>query len=296
MDLISVVNRFPDQHACIAHLESVRWKDEPYCPYCGGMKVARKRENNRIGRWNCFDCYSSFNVLQGTIFHKTKIPLQKWFVAIALMVNAKKSLSSCQMARDLDMNQNSCWYMQQRIRAAMLSEQFDLLKGIVEVDETSLGGMPRYDKKYYENPYPIKRGRGTRKTAVIGAVSRGGKVIAKVARDLSGAAILKFLKEFLDVDNTTLMTDEYRGYRSAGEIMDHMRINHQESYVDGDVHTNTIEGFWALLKRALYGQHHHYSKYFTPLYVAEACWKYNRRKEEAPDTFKGFLSAIASPV
>ena len=173
MSLISVVRKFPDKHACMAHLESVRWKGEPYCPYSAGMKVARKRENNRIGRWIRFDFYSSFNVLQGTIFYRTKIPLQKWFVAIALMVNARKSLSSCQMARDLEINQNAYWYIEQRIRTAMLSEQIGLLRGIVEVDETYIGGRPRY--KRGEEP---TRGRGTKKTAVIGAVARVDKVVA----------------------------------------------------------------------------------------------------------------------
>lgn len=226
MDLASVFKRFPDQQACIAHLEAVRWGDKPCCPYCGGLKVARKKENQRVGRWNCFDCYSSFNVLQGTIFQRTKIPLQKWFLGIALMINAKKSLSSCQLARDLDMHQGSCWYMQQRIRTAMAGEEGALLRGIAE--------------------------------------------------NLSHRSIREYVQS-----------------SSLDRIMKRYVINHRgRRYVDGDVHTNTIEGFWSLLKRAWRGQHHHYSKSYMPLYISEACWKYNQRGRNTSGVFWSFLNSL----
>ncbi len=275
MNLITIIEKFPDQAACIAHLEQIRWGDEAHCPHCGGFHVARKKENNRVGRWNCHDCRNSFNVLQGTVFQQTKIQLQKWFLAIALMVNAKKSLSSCQLARDIDATQASCWYMQQRIRAAMANEERSFLAGIVEIDETYLGGKPRRNKRDDDNP--PKRGRGTKKTPVIGAVERGGRVVAQVASDLTGKGILRFIKSTIDTKETILVTDEFSAYNAVDVVMARVSINHSKQYVDGDVHTNTIEGFWSHLKRALLGQHHHYSKAYTPLYVAEACWKYNRR-------------------
>lgn len=291
MDLARVFARFPDQQACISHLEAVRWGENPSCPYCGGRKVARKRENHRIGRWNCFECSSSFNVLQGTIFQRTKIPLQKWFLGIALMINAKKSLSSCQLARDLDMHQGSSWYMQQRIRTAMASEEGNLLRGIVEVDETYVGGKPR--RKQGKKVPLFKRGRGTTKTPVIGAVERGGKVTAQIAENLSSRRILDFIKSVVDVKETTLMTDQFRGYAIMDRFMERKVINHIERrYVDGEVHTNTIEGFWSLLKRAWRGQHHHYSKRYMPLYISEACWKYNRRGQKTSEVFRGFLSSL----
>jgi transposase-like protein len=143
MNLLTIFSRFPDQEACIEHLESTRWGEAPYCPLCGSTSVARKADSQRVGRWNCHGCKASFNVLSGTIFEKTKIELQKWFLAIGLLVNAKKSVSSGQLARDLDMNQKSAWYMQQRIRAAMLTHEGELLQGIVEADETYVGGKRR---------------------------------------------------------------------------------------------------------------------------------------------------------
>ena len=123
MNLLTVFSRFPDQESCIEHLEDIRWGDSPACPHCGSVKVARKGENARVGRWNCHDCHASFNVLSGTLFQKTRIPLQKWFLAIGLVVNAKKSLSSCQLARDIDLRQPTAWYMLQRIRVEMAREQ-----------------------------------------------------------------------------------------------------------------------------------------------------------------------------
>lgn len=279
MNLLSIFSRFPDQEACIEHLEQVRWGDKPACPHCGSLHVARKADGKRVGRWNCHDCRSSFNVLSKTIFERTQLPLQKWFLAIGLVVNAKKSLSSYQLARDLELNQKSAWYMQTRIRGAMAAAQGDLLQGIVEADETYVGGKPRRGNNRKPQK-PSKRGRGTDKTAVIGAVERGGEVRAKVAHDLSGKGILRFIRDSVKPDGSTLITDEFSAYEAVNSLMPHLAINHSERYSDlSGGHTNTIEGFFALLKRAWYGSHHHYQKPFSPLYVAEACWKYNRRKD-----------------
>ncbi len=145
MTIHQIFARFPNQESCIRHLEKVRFGDEPYCPLCGVVgHVARKADGNRIGRWNCHSCKASFNVLSGTIFQNTKLQLQDWFFAIGLVMHAKKSLSSHQLGRDLGMNHKSAWYMQQRIRAEMArKEGFLLLQGIVEADETYVGGRKR---------------------------------------------------------------------------------------------------------------------------------------------------------
>ena len=292
MNLIQIFTRYPDQEACIEHLEDVRWGDHPHCPHCGSTHVARKADGERVGRWNCHDCHVSFNVLSGTIMQKTKVPLQKWFLGIALMVNAKKSLSSHQLARDLELTQPTALYMQQRIRAQMATEQGSvLLQGIVEADETYVGGKPRKANRR-EDDEPAPRGRGTKKTPVIGVVERGGKVVAQVADSLKGKAILQFLRQSVNPDGSLLITDEYQAYNAVQGFLPRLTINHGEQYVDGIVHTNTIEGVWALLKRAWYGTHHHYTKRFTPLFVAETAWKYNHRADE--NAFGAFLKAVVS--
>ena len=293
MNLIETMNRFPNHEVCIRHLEKARWgESNHHCPHCASVKVNRKLDGERIGRWHCKDCHASYNVLAGTFMQGTKIELQKWFLAITLLMNAKKSLSSCQLARDLDLNQKTAWYMQQRIRSEMMrKEGKSFLQGIIEADETYVGGKPRKSNKRNDddNDAPKnKRGRGTEKTPVIGAVERGGKVIARVATDLTSKGILQFLRENIRIDGSTLITDEYRAYNAVKGLVDHKVINHSEQYVDGETHTNTIEGFWSLLKRAWYGAHHHYRKVFMPLYVAEAAFKYNHRKDEA--VFDNFLN------
>ena len=289
MDLLKVMERFPDQEACIEHLEKVRWRGEPKCPPCDSTFVGKRIEDElgRIGRWNCHDCTATFKVTCKTVFHGTKVALQKWFLAISLIVNAKKSLSSYQLSRDLDLNQKTAWRIVTCIRAEMMKKGSALLQGIIEADETYIGGKPRKPNKK-EDHEPAKRGRGTEKTAIIGAVQRGGKVVAQVAEQLTGRKILEFIKSFVNIKDSELITDEFQAYNLIGKEMKHAVINHQEQFVDGDTHTNTIEGFWSLLKRAWYGSHHHYQTAYTPLYVAEACYKYNYWNHD--DVFGKFVN------
>ena len=280
--IIEMIERFPHQQACIDLLEGIRYKEVAFCPYCASTHVARKAEHGRIGRWNCHDCYSSFNVLQGTLFQGTKVPLQKWFLAIVLITNAKKSLSSHQLARHLSLNQKTAWYMMTRIRAEMAKKDSIFLRGIVEADETYVGGKPRKgNKRKDDDPHDPDK-TVSKKTPVLGLVERGGQVAAKVVQDVTTSQVLQFILTRVKTDESTLMTDENTVYNFAKRHMEHKSVSHKEQYVDGDVHTNTLEGFWSLLKRAWYGQHHKYKRKFMPLYVAEACWKYNNRKTKQP--------------
>ncbi|MDE0332826.1 MAG: IS1595 family transposase [Nitrospinae bacterium] len=192
MKLLKIYIRYPDHESCIEHLESMRFGDEPFCLHCGGLKVARKADGNRIGRWNCHDCKASFNVLSGTIFQKTRIPLQKWFLAIGLLLSAEKNISSHQLARDLDLNQKTAWYMAMRIRKAMQSEGA-LLRGIVKADDGYIGGKSRKGDKR-DDDKPGKRGRGTAKMPVTGTVKRGGSVVEKVTVNLESKGLIRFIK------------------------------------------------------------------------------------------------------
>lgn len=176
--IVHIYRRFPTPESCIAHLETVRWGDSPGCPYCRSPRVGRKNDGGQ--RWNCHLCKKSFSVTVGTIFHNSHVDLQRWFLLIALMFSAKKGLSAMQAARDLEMRRPTVWSMMHRIRAAM-KDDGKLLAGIVEMDETYVGGKPRrFDKD--DDDTPSLRGRGTKKTPVVGAVERGGRV--KDDRDL----------------------------------------------------------------------------------------------------------------
>ncbi len=296
MQILELFKTFQTQEQAVDHLERVRWHGHPICPYCKSEKVCRHASGDRAGqRWQCQKCTRAFSVTVGTIFHGTHIPLKSWFLVLALMLNAKKSASSCQIARDLGMRQATVWTMMHRARTAMLgdAEQETLLHGIVEADETYVGGKPRKGNKKGGDK-PNKRGRGTAKAAVLGVIERGGRVFARPAKkgELSNKGLAKFISRFVDTAASLLITDEYTGYQKIGRMMRHATINHSVAYADGEVHTNNIEGFWALVKRAWYGSHHHYSRRYMDLYIAEACYKFNVRK--SADDFGGLLASMAA--
>lgn len=296
MTILQLFESFKTQEQCLEYLEHKRWKGMPVCPYCQSHKVCRHASPDRANqRWQCQDCKKAFSVTVGTIFHRTHMPLQTWFIVLALMLNAKKSASSHQVARDLGIRQPTIWSMMHRARVAMAVDQHAkaLLHGIVETDEAYIGGKPR-KRNDRTKPQPRnKRGRGTEKTCVIGAVERGGTVQAMPIDSANSKTIEKFLKRVVDRAGTFLIADQYGAYnKPLAEFPNTARIDHSKRYVDGGVHTNTIEGFWSLVKRAWYGTHHSYSKQFLPLYISEACYKYNHRStDNLFDVFMGRMVA-----
>jgi transposase-like protein len=297
MNILELFQSFQTKEQAVDHLEKVRWHGRPVCPYCHSEKVCRHVSGDRASqRWQCEDCTRAFSVTVGTIFHGTHVPLKNWFLVLALMLNAKKSASAYQIARDLGMRRPTVWSMMHRVRVAMSrdADQRDLMYGIVEADETYIGGKPRKGDKRGNGEKP-KRGRGTSKTAVLGVIECGGRVVAEPAIDgkVHFKGLVKFIAKYVDRDATLLITDEFTGYnplRSHG--YKHATINHSVCYADGQIHTNSIEGFWSLVKRAWYGTHHHYSRKYMHLYIAEACYKYNQRK--ARDDFGGLLSRMVA--
>jgi transposase-like protein len=260
MNIIELFQSFQTQDQAVEHLEKVRWKGEPSCPYCGSLSIGRHASADRKQpRWQCRECDRAFAVTVGTMFHGTHVPLRDWFLVLALMLNAKKSASAYQIARDLGKRRATVWSMMQRIRTAMANDPAEekLLYGIVEADETYVGGKPRKGNRR-DDDKPSKRGRGTKKVSVIGVVERGGRVVAQVAEPggLSAKGINKFIARFVDSAGSMLITDEYSGYNRVNETMLHAVVNHAREYANGAIHTNTIEGFWSLVKRAWYGSHH----------------------------------------
>jgi transposase-like protein len=295
MNILELFQSFQKPEQAVDHLEKVRWHGHPVCPYCKAEKACRHASGDRESqRWQCQACTRAFSVTVGTIFHGTHIPLKNWFLVIALMLNAKKSASAYQIARDLGMRRATVWSMMHRVRFAMLSDpaQSVLLHGIIEADETYIGGKPRKGNKRGSDNKHNKRGRGTKKAAVLGVMERGGRVIAKAAEGgkISGKGLAKFISKFVDTGASLLITDELRSYRLIGRKMRHATINHTVAYAEGHVHTNNIESFWALVKRAWYGSHHHYSRRYMDLYMAEACYKFNYRNSK--DDFGGLLATM----
>lgn len=286
MNIIEIMKRWPDQESAIAHLEKVRWNGRPVCPYCGSVAVCvHASKDKKLPRWQCQDCRNAFSVTVGTIFHHTHLPLQTWFLALSIMLNAKKNVSNAQLARDLGIPYKTAWSLALRIRTAMLTdpEQKRLFSGIVEMDECYIGGKPRKGNgPHAPGGKKSKRGRGTDKMPVVGIVERNGRAVAKAVTksELNSNALKAFYTRFVDAAASIAMTDEYVGYRGLKEITDHYAVNHKVAYVVGDTHINTAEGFWALIKRAWFGQHHHYSEKWADHYIGETAFKYSNRKKE----------------
>lgn len=273
MNIVSIYRQFPTEADCIAHIERVRWNGKPVCPYCTSDRVTPMPKE---ARHHCNACNTTFSATVNTIFHHTHLDLQVWFLAISLILNAKKGISGRQLARDLEVNKNTGWYMGMRIRNAMF-DQGDLLRGIVEMDECYIGGKPR------KGTGPHKRGRGTSKAPVVGMIERGGNVIARPVNKskLNSKSLARFVREHVDISDAMLITDEYSGYISIKGFMPHAVINHSISYADGNIHTNAIEGFWSLLKRGMIGQYHKVSIRHLHQYVTEFCYRYNGRNNPA---------------
>ncbi len=277
MNIVQIYKKFPTEEDCISHIEAVRWNGKPICPYCASDRVSANQH-----RHHCNNCNTSFSVTVNTIFHHTHLPLQKWFVAISLVLNAKKGIAARQLARDLEVNKNTAWYMGMRIRNAMF-EQGELLRGIVEMDETYIGGKPRKGNGPARAGEKRKRGRGTDKPPVIGIVERGGRIVAMPVnkKKLRYKSIAKLIRQHVDTKDAVMITDEYQGYVGIKTFMSHRTINHKFTYANGEIHTNTIEGFWGLLKRGIMGQYHKVTLRHLHQYVTEFCYRYNHRKNPA---------------
>jgi len=249
MNIIQIFKQFPTQKSCIKHLEKLRWGKTPVCVYCGSTNTNLLKKENRH---HCNGCRKSFNVTVGTIFHGTHVPLQKWFLLISLMQNAKKGLSSLQASRDIDISQKSTWSMMHRIRKAMSNDN-SLLSGIIEMDETYVGGKPRKENKKDDDESVTKN-------------------------ELNFLDFLKMIKKNINVAESLLVTGEYKAYNRMNKVIPHYSVNHSKEYVKGDIHTNTIESFWAILKRGIMGQFHWVSKKHLNAYIDEFCYRYNTRE------------------
>jgi len=265
---------FTDEEAARKHLEKLRWPNGPFCPHCGETKKITKLEGNshRPGLYLCNGCRQHFTVTVGTLFERSHIHLHKWLLAFHLMASSKKGISAHQLHRMLGITYKSAWFMAHRIREAMKSDWCGVLCGHspVEADETFVGTKPGAKKR---------KGYG-HKNAVLSLVERNGEIRSFHVPSISAQTLRPYLKYHIDPD-AHLMTDDAGQYRLIGpEFAKHDVVAHsQEEYVRGEVHTNTLEGFFSILKRGLVGVYQHVGVQHLQRYVTEFDFRYNHRKK-----------------
>lgn len=271
---------FPTDDACKAYLVARRWPNGVRCPRCGSERVYPLA--NRPFHWECPDCRKGgayrFSLLVETIFEDTKIGLRQWFKVIYLMLTSKKGISALQVQRIMGFGSyRTAHYMCHRIRAAMADPEFRHLIGIVEVDETFVGGK---NKNRHRNKRTPGTG-GAGKAAVMGAIERGGNVVARVVANVDLATAERFVEAAVSEKVDLVATDESGVYRRVNRKRPHEFVTHSRGeYVRGEVHTCTIDGFWSLLKRGIIGTFHNVSRKYLPLYVAEFEWRFNNRDNQ----------------
>ena len=266
-DLVSLIERFNSEEKCREYLAAIRWPDGVECPRCSNKSVSRIKERDQ---YDCNSCRYQFSVRAGTIFHDSHLPLWKWFLAVYLIIESKKGVSANQISRTLKVAYKTAWYLCHRIRAAMKETEPELLKGIVEVDETYIGGtMHGRGRRYVGN-----------KATVVGAVERGdGRIRLKMIAKTNRATLHKFIRDNVEPTAEAIYTDQLPAYLGiADEDTRHETVNHTiKQWVQGDVHTNTIENVWSLFKRSIIGSYHKLSVKHLDAYLDEMEFRFNNR-------------------
>lgn len=272
---------FHDEYAARQWLEARLWPDGPICPHCGtvGEATLMKGKTTRPGLYQCNACRKPFTVTVGTLYERSKIPLHKWLAATHLMMASKKGMSALQVGRLLGVSKKTAWFLCHRIRASLDEIKPAGLGGegkVIEADETYIGG--REKNKHRSRRHSGVGGVG--KQSVFALVERGGSVKSRHIPKISGATITPIMRT-LASRQSSLMTDEGGQYRNVGkEYASHGTVNHSvEEYVRGDIHINTAENFFSILKRGIVGVYHHVSPQHLHLYLAEYDYRYSNREK-----------------
>ncbi len=291
--LPQLLDYFKEESICIEYYENIRWKGNPICAHCGAKKPYK---TNRGYKCSNNKCYKKFTVKVGTIFQNSKIPLRIWFASIFLATTHKKGISSVQLALDLGITQKTAWFVLHRIRE-MLKEKSSKMLGknkVKEVDETYIGGIEA--NKHFKKKRSLKNRNLTNegkpfvpKKTVLGIIERGGKVVLKHVPNAGLFNVRSFISKYVP-KNSTIYSDDAPVYKHLRNNYTHSSVKHfMQKYVKGDVHTNTIENFWSVLKRGLYGVYHQVSDKHLSRYLDEFSARFNNRKLSSHDKFLKFL-------
>lgn len=290
-NLLDVVKLFPTEKHCREYLEKLRWNGNIVCQKCGSDEKIYKINDGKL--YKCSKCRKQFTVRVGTIFEDSPLPLQKWFMCIYLCTAHKKGISSWQLSRDLDVTQTTAWHMLHRVRYAIKTKSFNMpLNGIVEADETYWGAPEKNKHKSKRTKH--SQGRNTEtKTPIFGLVQRDGSLLVTPVPDVKGETLKGIIGDVVS-KGSTIVTDEWGSYNGLHVDYTHLRVEHgRGEYVNGIAHTNTMEGFWSLLKRGIHGIYHQVSDKHLSRYCDEFSYRYNSRKITDIERFEFTLKNLA---
>jgi transposase-like protein len=274
------MREYPDDATCLEALWRRRYSEDgehAECPKCETMRVFKRYDTAQARQsWSCTACAHKLHPTAGTIFHKSSTSLHLWFYAMYLMTSTRCGISAKQLERELGVTYKTAWRMAHLIRTDLMEQSDEPLSGTVEVDETWVGGKLGNNAKYWKETSPF-----VNKTAVAGAVERGGRVVAVTVANVRKTTLIGNIQRRV-LPASTIYSDELRSYTDLGKRgYAHSRVNHSERiYVSGEIHTNTIEGFWSLVKRGLGGVYHSVSAKHLQGYLNEYAWRYNHRKAQ----------------
>jgi transposase-like protein len=284
--MFHLMQTFPTEESCIEYMELMLWKGTPVSPFDSTSVVYKCNGIN----YKCKNTGRYFNVKTGTMYENTKLPLRKWFMAVWLITSHKKGIASTQLARDIGVTQKTAWFLLQRIRACLGVENYNLLGGIVEADESFYGGKNRNRHAYKK----VKNSQGRSckdKTPVLGLVQRGGKLTAVVTIDTSPEQIQPVVRQFV-TQGVVLVSDDWKAYKGLHREYTHHVIKHSDGYrpsEDRIAHTGNIEGAWKIMKNSLRDMYNSISRKHLQWYVDEFAYRYNMRNKSDSDKFNHLL-------
>jgi len=282
-----LLNHFKDNETCVAYLEKQRWDGNPVCPHCG--TDSKPYKTNRGYKCSDKDCRKKFTVTVGTVMENSKIKLNLWFAAIYIATAHKKGISSLQLSRDLGVTQTTAWFMLHRIREMLKMNKPEMMEGEIQIDETFVGGKNknRHKDKKVEN----SQGRSAKdKTPVFGLMNHG-QVTTEVVPDTKATTLKPIITEMVQ-KGAIVVTDEWGAYNGLGENYQHEVLKHNadEFVNENGFHTNSIEGFWSLLKRGIFGIYHQVSPKHLNRYCDEFSYRYNTRGAKDNERFSNSLT------
>lgn len=296
MNIKEVQKKYGTQAKCLSYLEKLRWGKTVTCSYCDSKRIIKSKSEQ--GRYKCYNCNKSFSVMVGTIFQDTKLKLPDWFLITTLVLNAPTGISAKMLSRQTGVSLKTSWLSAMKLRCAMIDKKTEM-HGLLQMDESYFGASP--DKKTTKNTpdnLPIisergitdKRGRGTKKIPVVGiAITGGGGVKTKIIEKLTARNLMAMLNKYVQTDESVLVTDGFRSYAKMAEEIEHITVKHKDRK-KGGLNTNTIEGYWGLIKNGIKGSYKSISKKYLPFYLVEYDYKYNRRNSKS-NLFEAFMKA-----